>query len=323
MLEVLITRRWPDAVERRFRETFATTLNDADRSLGADGLAAALSRYDVLCPTVTDRITADVLAAARPLRTRLIANYGVGFSHIDVAACAAAGVAVTNTPDVLTDATAEIAVLLMLMAARRAGEGERLLRAGRWTGWGPTQMLGAAVTGKTLGLLGFGRIARATARRARDGFGMRVVYHSRTRCPPEVEAELDCAWRPTIEAMLAEADFVSLHTPGGAATRNLIDAARLRAMKPTAFLINTSRGDVVDEPALAEALAAGVIAGAGLDVYAEEPKVHPALLELENVALLPHLGSATLETREAMGMRVFDNVAAFAAGRTPPDLVAC
>jgi glyoxylate reductase len=321
MFEVLITRRWPEAVERRFQAEFEVTLNDADLPPGAEGLARALSHYDVVCPTVTDRITAELLAAAQPLRTRLIASYGVGYSHIDVAACAAAGIAVTNTPDVLTDATAETAILLMLMAARRAGEGERLLRAGGWTGWGPTQMLGASVTGKTLGVLGLGRIGRAVARRARDGFGMRIIYHSRTRPPPEVEAELGCDWRPSIEAMLAEADFVSLHTPGGAGTRNLINAARLNAMKPTAFLINTSRGDVVDEGALAEALRAGVIAGAGLDVYAEEPRVHPGLLELENVALLPHLGSATRETREAMGMRVFENVAAFAAGMTPPDLV--
>jgi lactate dehydrogenase-like 2-hydroxyacid dehydrogenase len=321
MLKVLITRRWPEAVERRFCETFDTTLNDADAPLGADGLKAALRSYDIVCPTVTDRFPAELIASAQPLRTRMVANYGVGFSHLDVAACAEAGIRVSNTPDVLTDATAEIAILLMLMAARRAGEGERLLRAGRWTGWGPTQMLGAAVTGKTLGLLGFGRIGRATARRARAGFGMRIIYHSRTRAPLDVEAELGAEWRGSIEAMLAEADFVSLHTPGGAAVRNLIDRTRLRAMKPTAFLINTSRGDVVDEQALAEALARGVIAGAGLDVYAEEPQVHPALIGLESVTLLPHLGSATLETREAMGMRVFDNVAAFAAGRTPPDLV--
>ena len=321
MLKVFLTRRWPEAVERRFCEAFDTTLNAADAPVDAETLGRALRDHDVVCPTVCDRISAEVVTAGGPPRTRLLANYGVGFNHIDVGACAAAGMAVTNTPDVLTDATAEMAILLMLMAARRAGEGERELRAGRWAGWRPTHMMGSGVVGKTLGLLGFGRIGRAVASRARRGFDMRVVYHSRTRAPAEVETETGAAWRPTAEAVLAEADFVSLHTPGGAATRGLIGADRLSAMKSTAFLINTARGDVVDEAALAEALAAGVIAGAGLDVHAEEPAVHPALLGLDKVVLLPHLGSATRETREAMGMRVFENVAAFAAGRTPPDVV--
>lgn len=321
MLKVLLTRRWPEAVEARFREAFDLALNAADAPLGPDALAEALRAYDVVCPTVCDRISAEVVAAGAPVRARLLANYGVGFNHIDVAACAAAGLTVTNTPDVLTDATAEVAILLMLMAARRAGEGERELRAGRWTGWRPTHLMGSGVVGKTLGLLGFGRIGRAVAIRARQGFDMPVVYHSRTRAAPEVEAETGASWRPSVEAVLAEADFVSLHMPGGAATRGLIGADRLRAMKRSAFLINTARGDVVDEAALAAALASGVIAGAGLDVYAGEPAVHPALLALDKVVLLPHLGSATRDTREAMGLRVFDNVAAFAAGRTPPDLV--
>lgn len=322
MLKVLLTRRWPEAVERRFRETFDTTLNEADAPLSPEALGRALHAYDVVCPTVCDRISADVVAAGAPIRARLLANYGVGFNHIDVAACAAAGLTVTNTPDVLTDATAEAAILLMLMAARRAGEGEREVRAGRWAGWRPTHLMGTAVVGKTLGVLGFGRIGRAVATRAGRGFDMPVVYHSRTRAAPEVEAETGASWRPTVEAVLAEADFVSLHMPGGAATRGLIGADRLRAMKPGAFLINTARGDVVDEAALAEALTNGVIAGAGLDVFADEPAVHPALLGLDNAVLLPHLGSATRETREAMGLRVFENVAAFAAGRSPPDLVA-
>ena len=322
MLKVLLTRRWPEAVERRFSEAFDTTLNEADAPLGAEALGRALREHDVVCPTVCDRITTEIVAAGGSLRARLLANYGVGFNHIDVAACTGAGVTVTNTPDVLTDATAEIAILLMLMAARRAGEGERELRNGRWAGWRPTHLMGSGVVGKTLGLLGFGRIGRAVANRGRRGFDMRVVYHSRTRAPAEVEAATGAAWRPTVEAVLAEADFVSLHMPGGVATRGLIGAERLKAMKPNAFLINTARGDLVDEAALAEALAHGVIAGAGLDVYSEEPAVHPALLGLDNVVLLPHLGSATRETREAMGMRVFENVAAFAAGRTPPDVVA-
>jgi lactate dehydrogenase-like 2-hydroxyacid dehydrogenase len=322
MFKVLLTRRWPESVERRFCETFDTTRNETDAPLDVETLGRALREHDAVCPTVCDRITAEVVAAGAPVRTRLLANYGVGFNHIDVAACAAAGVTVTNTPDVLTDATAEIAILLMLMAARRAGEGERELREGRWTGWRPTHLMGAGVVGKTLGLLGFGRIGRAVASRAQRGFGMRVVYHSRTRASAEVEAQTGAAWRPSVEAVLAEADFVSLHTPGGAATRGLIGPDQLKAMKPSAFLINTARGDVADEAALAEALAAGVIAGAGLDVYADEPSVHPALLSLDNVVLLPHLGSATRETREAMGMRVFENVCAFAAGRRPPDVIA-
>lgn len=321
MLKVLLTRRWPEAVERRFRETFDATLNEADAPMSPEALGRALRAYDVVCPTVCDRISAEVVAASAPIRARLLANYGVGFNHIDVAACAAAGLTVTNTPDVLTDATAETAILLMLMTARRAGEGEREVRAGRWAGWRPTHLMGTAVVGKTLGVLGFGRIGRAVAARARRGFDMPVVYHSRTRAAPEVEAEIGASWRPSVEAVLAEADFVSLHMPGGAATRGLIGADRLTAMKPGAFLINTARGDVVDEAALAEALANGAIAGAGLDVYAGEPAVHPALLRLDNVVLLPHLGSATRETREAMGLRVFENVAAFAAGHRPPDLV--
>jgi lactate dehydrogenase-like 2-hydroxyacid dehydrogenase len=248
MLKVFLTRRWPDAVERRFCEAFDTTLNVDDAPLGPEAIGRALRDHDVVCPTVCDRISAEVVAAGAPMRARLLANYGVGFNHIDVAACAAAGLTVSNTPDVLTDATAEVAILLMLMAARRAGEGERELRDGRWTGWRPTHLMGSGIVGKTLGLLGFGRIGQATARRAGRGFDMNVVYHSRTRAPAEVEQATGAVWRPTIEAVLAEADFVSLHMPGGPATRGLIGADQLRAMKPGAFLINTARGDVVDAP---------------------------------------------------------------------------
>jgi lactate dehydrogenase-like 2-hydroxyacid dehydrogenase len=320
MLKVCLTRRWPEAVEQRFQRAFETTLNTSDAPMSAEALHAALRTHDVVCPTVSDRISAAVIGEG-PLRARLLANYGVGFNHIDLDACRAAGLGVTNTPGVLTDATAEIAITLMLMAARRAGEGERELRTGEWRGWRPTHLIGAGVTGKTLGLLGFGRIGQAVARRARQGFDMRVCYHSRRRASPEVEAATGAEWRSTVEEVLSEADFVSLHTPGGAETRGLIDARRLAAMKPTAFLINTARGDVVDEAALASALGKGVIAGAGLDVYVEEPRVHADLLKLENVVLLPHLGSATRETREAMGLKAFENVEAFAGGRTPPDLV--
>jgi len=246
----------------------------------------------------------------------------VGVNHIDLGACRELGLAVTNTPDVLTDATAELAILLMLAAARRAGEGERELRAGQWTGWRPTHLVGAQVTGKTLGLIGYGRIAQATARKAHHGLGMRILYNSRRRAPAEVEAQTGAGFCASVEELLDASDFVSLHCPGGPETFHLIDAARLKRMKPGAFLINTARGPVVDEAALVEALREGRIAGAGLDVYEAEPKAHPGLLELQNVVLLPHLGSATVETRTAMGMKVADNLDAFFAGREPPDRVA-
>lgn len=318
---MLITRRWPEAVERRVCAAFDVTLNADDQPLTPLALSQALAEFDVVCPTVSDRIDAAVVAGAGQLRTRLLANYGVGFSHIDLEACAQAGITVCNTPGVLTDATAEIALTLMLMTARRAGEGERELRGGRWTGWRPTHLQGSGLTGKTLGVLGFGRIGQAVARRAAAGFDMQVIYHSRTRASAEVEAASGAQWRSSVREVMAEADFVSLHMPGGPETRGLIGEVELAAMKPSAFLINTARGDVLDEAALAQALARGAIAGAGLDVYAEEPCAPPALLSLENVVLLPHLGSATRETREAMGMRVFENLVAYAAGRTPPDVV--
>ena len=312
---VIVTRRLPEPVERRLAEHFDAVLNRDDVALSPAALGQALSDADAVMPTVSDRIDADVLAA-EPLRARLLANFGVGHNHIDIAAAEARGLAVTNTPGVLTDATADLAMTLMLMVARRAGEGERHLRAGDWAGWRPTHMIGRQVTGKTLGIIGFGRIGRAVARRARHGFGMTVLYY--TPSAVSVAGAEACA---SVEDLLARSDFVSLHCPGGAATRHLIDGDRLAAMKPGAILVNTARGDVVDEAALAEALAAGRIAGAGLDVYEAEPQVHPALKALENVVLLPHLGSATEETRTAMGMKMVDNALAFFAGEAPPDRV--
>ena len=319
--KVLLTRRWPEAVERRLGERYEVALNEADTPMDAAALAEALRSHDAVCPTVSDSLPAEVLEAGRG-GARILGNYGVGVNHIDLDAARRLGLAVTNTPDVLTDATAEIAILLMLMAARRGGEGERHLRAGDWTGWRPTHMMGAQVTGRTLGLIGFGRIAQAVARMARHGFAMRILYHSRRPAPAEVEAETGALFCPTVEALLEGSDFVSLHCPGGPETFHLIDAARLGRMKPAAFLINTARGPVVDEAALVEALKARRIAGAGLDVYEAEPKAHPGLLELDNVVLLPHLGSATTETRTAMGMKVADNLDAFFDGRPPPDRVA-
>jgi lactate dehydrogenase-like 2-hydroxyacid dehydrogenase len=319
-MRVLVTRRWPPEVERALQDRFEVVLNEADRPLSPAELTAAMGEFDVLCPTVSDRIDAEVIAGGD--RVRLIANYGVGFDHIDLAAAKAKGIAVTNTPGVLTDATADIAMTLLLMAARRAGEGERELRDGRWTGWRPTHLIGASIKGKVLGLVGMGRIAIATARRAKHGFGMKIAYYGRRECDPAVAAELEAERRETLYELLRVADFVSLHVPGGAETANMMDAAAFAEMKPGSYLINTARGGIVDHTALAEALERGHLAGAGLDVYPHEPEVPEVLLGFENVVLLPHLGSANAETRIAMGMKALANVEAFARGEPLPDKIA-
>jgi lactate dehydrogenase-like 2-hydroxyacid dehydrogenase len=314
--KILLTRRWPEAVEARLAASYEVTLNEADVPLDAAALAAAMREHDALCPTVTDRITREmILTEGR--RARIIGNYGAGFEHVDLDAAREGGVTVTNTPDVLTDATADIAMTLILMATRRAGEGERELRAGEWSGWRPTHLLGRSLRGKVLGLVGYGRIARAVAERA-VAFGMTVVVHSRSRAD-DVAPD---AYHSTLESLLRVSDVVSLHAPGGAATRHMINAAALQTMKRDAVLVNTGRGTLIDEAALAVALRDGVIAAAGLDVYEREPAVEAALTSLPNAVLLPHLGSATLETREAMGMKVADNLDAFFAGREPFDRVA-
>jgi lactate dehydrogenase-like 2-hydroxyacid dehydrogenase len=316
---LLVTRRWPEAAERALAGRFDVTLNADDRPLGAAAIADALRRYDAVAPTVSDALPA---ASFEGATAKIVANYGVGFSHIDTDAAKAAGVVVTNTPGVLTDCTADLAMALMLAVSRRLGEGEREVRAGRWTGWRPTHLVGARVSGATLGVIGFGRIGQAVARRAHHGFGMKVIYQDPMPIDPAIARALGAEPRDSVEAVLAEADVVTLHTVGGAANRHLIDARRLRLMKPGAFLINTARGEVIDEAALAEALAARTIAGAGLDVYEREPAIHPGLLALENVVLAPHLGSATETTRVAMGMKALDNLVAFFEGREPPDRVA-
>jgi lactate dehydrogenase-like 2-hydroxyacid dehydrogenase len=315
--KILISRRWPKAVEARLSVRYDVTLNEGDTPLTLDQLRAAMTEHDALCPTVSDKVPAAVLSAPG-VRVRIVANYGAGYEHIDLEAAKAAGIAVTNTPDVLTDTTAELAVLLMLMASRRAGEGERELRAGEWTGWRPTHLLGQSLAAKTLGLVGYGRIARATADRARALLGMSIAYHSRRRA----ENEDGAVYFDTLEALAEASDVLSLHTPGGPQTYHLINAALLKRMKPTAILINTARGSVVNEDDLAQALSDGVIAGAGLDVYQGEPAILPALLAAPNAVLLPHLGSATLETRTAMGMRVADNLDRFFDGEPLLDLVA-
>jgi lactate dehydrogenase-like 2-hydroxyacid dehydrogenase len=312
---ILLTRRWPERVERALAARYDVQFNDADLPMTAHELAAAARAFDIICPTVSDAVTGGMIAQPDRL-VRMLCNYGAGVDHIDLAACRGHGVTVSNTPDVLTEATAELAMLLMLMVCRRAGEGERELRAGLWTGWRPTHMLGRKLSGRVLGLVGFGRIAQATARMAR-GFGMDIIYYSRR----PAEAELGATYYAELASLLAAADFVSLHVPGGAATRDLIGAAELRRMKREAYLINTARGSVVDEEALAAALTQGVIAGAGLDVFAGEPHVAPALLAAPNLVALPHLGSATQETREEMGFRALSNLEAFLAGTPLPDRV--
>jgi lactate dehydrogenase-like 2-hydroxyacid dehydrogenase len=269
--------------------------------------------HDALCPTVTDRIDESVLATDGR-RVQLIGNFGVGYNHIDVEAAKRLGIRVSNTPDVLTETTADLAILLLLMTTRRAGEGERELRAGRWIGWRPTHMMGQSLAGKVLGLIGFGRIAQATARKAHHAFGMRIAYNGRRRAGAAVEQETGAEFIDSVDELVAVCDVVSLHCPGGASTFHLINAERLRLMKRSAVLINTARGPVVDEAALVAALTERRIAAAGLDVYEEEPRVHPGLLALENAVLLPHLGSATVETRTAMGMRVAQNLEAYFAG---------
>jgi lactate dehydrogenase-like 2-hydroxyacid dehydrogenase len=289
--------------------------------LTQDQLRTAFAEYDAILPTVSDSLP----AAAFPegtARTRLLGNFGVGISHIDTDAAHRLGITVTNTPGVLTDCTADIAMTLLLGVARRAGEGERELRSGNWTGWRPTHMIGSRVSGKTIGIIGMGRIGKATARRAHFGFGMDVVFYNRSKVDDDETRAMAARQLPTIEDVLAEADFVSLHCPGGAENRHLMDGRRLAAMKRGAFLINTARGDVVDQQALIAALQSGTIAGGGLDVFDGEPAVPEALRRMENVMLLPHLGSATEETRVAMGMKVVENTVAFFEGRDVPDRVA-
>jgi lactate dehydrogenase-like 2-hydroxyacid dehydrogenase len=317
---VVVTRRLPEPVEQQLAKDFDARLNQEDRPLGPDGLREALRTADALLCTVTDRLTAEVLAE-EPRRARLLANFGVGFNHIDVDAAKARGLAVSNTPDVLTDATADLAMTLLLVVTRRAGEGERQLRSGGWTGWRPTHMLGTQVSGKTLGLVGMGRIARAVAKRAHHGFGMRIIFHDPFPPSPADAAALGAEPRERLEQVLEEADFVSLHCPATPETRHLMNGERLARLKPGAFLINTARGDVVDEAALVAALRSGRLAGAGLDVYEREPQVSPELLAMENVVLLPHLGSATQETRVAMGMRALENLRLFFRGAPLRDKV--
>lgn len=314
--KLLITRRLPDRVLEAARARFDVTLRDRTEVLSGDELRAALRDHDAVLPTLGDRFQAEVFADVPAPRARILANFGVGYNHIDAEAAKAAGIAVSNTPGAVTDATADIAVSLILMTARRLGEGERILRAGGWEGWGPVQMLGTHVTGKRLGVIGFGRIGKAIARRCHHGFDMEVVFHNRSR--------VEDPGLPARQVQMAEAmaaDFVVVAVPGSRETYHLINAKALEMMKKTGIFVNISRGDVVDETALIDALRKGQIAGAGLDVYEFEPKVPAALMAMENVTLLPHLGTACLEVRENMGMMAVANLVAWADGKAPPNQV--
>ena len=316
MPKLLITRRLPDKVLAAAATRYEVTLRDDTSVLSAAELRAALRDFDAVLPTLGDRFQPDVFADVPQPRAKVLANFGVGYNHIDAVAARAHGVAVTNTPGAVTDATADIALTLILMTARRAGEGERILRAGNWRGWGPVEMLGMHVTGRRVGIIGLGRIGKAIAKRCHAGFGMEVVFHTRsTVADPGIPARQV----PLAEAMAA--DIVVVAVPGGAATFHLINAETLALMRRDAILINISRGDVVDEAALVDCLRTGCIAGAGLDVYEQEPRVHPGLLGFENVSLLPHLGTAALEVRENMGMMALANLIAHLDGKPMPNQV--
>ncbi len=316
MADLLISKLLPDAVLAAARARYNVTLRDTDASMTEAEVTAALESYDAVLPTLGDCFTGDAIRACGSVRCKLIANFGVGYNHIDAAAAKDRGILVTNTPGAVTDATADIALTLILMTARRAGEGERLVRAGKWTGWQPTQMLGLHISGKTVGIIGMGRIGQAIAHRCREGFGCRIVYANRSKKSLNGAEQLD-----TAADVAKKADIVVIATPGGPETRHLIDAPIFDAMQSHAILVNISRGDVIDEAALISALDAGKLAGAGLDVYEQEPLVPQALIDMENVTLLPHLGTAALDVREGMGMMALANVDAFFAGNEPPNLV--
>jgi len=318
--KVVITRRLPAAAEERATKLFDVELNASDVPLDVAALARAMREADGLLPCVADKITAELLATPGR-KARIVANYGVGYNNIDVAAAKANGIVVTNTPDVLTEDTADLALTLMLATARRAGEGERELRSGKWTGWRPTHMLATRVNGKTLGLIGIGRIGRAVARRAHLGFGMKIIYHDPYPLSEADAQALGAERKDSIEAVLNASDFVSLHCPATPETRHLMNAARLAQMRKGSILINTARGDVVNENDLIAALQAGTIGGAGLDVFENEPAINPKLLSSNRVVALPHMGSATIEGRVDMGEKVIINIKTFMDGHRPPDRV--
>ncbi len=318
--KVFLTRKWPASVEAKLQACYDVTLNIGDRPLTADEFKHALQNYDAVCPTVCDSFPAEVLNVANK-RCKILGNFGVGYNHIDIDAAKAQNLIITNTPGVLTESTADIAMTLLLMSARRGAEGDRLVRAQQWQGWCPTHMMSSDITGATLGLIGFGRIAQAMARKAHHGFGMKIIYFKPSPAEQSTIDNLNATACNSIEEVLQSADFVSLHCPGGEATQHLINQQMLDLMKPTAHLINTARGDVIDTEALINTLKSKGIMGAGLDVYEGEPNINKGLLKLDNVSLLPHLGSATIATRTAMGEKVLNNLAAYFKGLAIPDRV--
>ena len=318
-LSVVVTRSLPAPVEARMRELFDVTLNSTDAPMSAEALARAMAEADVLVPTITDRIDARLLAQAGP-QLRLIANYGAGFDHIDVATALQRGILVSNTPGVLAEDTADMAMALILSVPRRLPEGAALMRSGQWQGWSPTALMGQRIAGKRLGILGLGRIGRAIARRA-PPFGLEIHYHNRRRLHADTEAELGLTWWESLDQMLARIDILSINVPHTPSTFHLMNARRLRLMKPEAYIVNTARGEVIDENAMIRMLKAGDLAGAGLDVYERGADLNPALTELPNVLPLPHMGSATVEGRLEMGEKVILNIKTFADGHRPPDQV--
>ena len=316
---VIVTRKLPDIIETRMMELFDAELNLEDTAMSREALEAAVARADILVPTVTDRIDASLIEKAGP-QLQMIANFGNGIDHVDLVAAKKRGIVVSNTPDVLTEDTADMTMALILAVSRRLSEGERLVRAGEWTGWSPTGMLGHRIWGKRLGIVGMGRIGQAVARRAK-GFGLSIHYHNRKRVPDEIEQGLEATFWSSLDQMIAHMDIVSINCPHTPATYHLLNSRRLALMKPHAYVVNTARGEVIDETALAQALAEGRIAGAGLDVFEKEPAINPRLLKLDNVVLLPHMGSATIEGRVAMGEKVLINIRTFVDGHNPRDRV--
>ncbi|HEX2559327.1 D-glycerate dehydrogenase [Phenylobacterium sp.] len=317
--KVIVTRKLPDPVETRMRELFDAELNLSDEPMSRDALAQALQRADVLAPTITDKLDAETLALAGS-QLKLIANFGAGVDHIDVAAANAKGITVTNTPGVLTEDTADLTMTLMMAVLRRVVEGANILREGKFSGWSPTWMLGRRITGKRLGIIGMGRIGQAVARRAR-AFGLQIHYHNRKPVSHLIAEELGATYWDSLDQMLARVDIVTVHSPHTPATYHLLSARRLKLLQPHAIVINTARGEIVDEAALAQLLTAGKIAGAGLDVFEREPEIKPELLAAPNTVLLPHMSSATVEGRIDMGEKVIINIKTWMDGHRPPDRV--
>jgi glyoxylate reductase len=318
-LSVVVTRRLPEAVETRMKELFNVELNESDARMSRDEIVAAMQRADVLVPCVTDHIDANMLASAGE-KLKLIANYGAGVDHVDVASARQRGILVSNTPGVVTDDTADMAMALILAVTRRIPEGLSVMQAGNWKGWSPTAFMGGRIGGKRLGILGMGRIGQALAKRAR-AFGMQIHYHNRKRLRPETEAEFEATYWESLDQMVTRMDVISVNCPHTPSTFHLLNARRLKMFKPSAVVVNTSRGEVIDENALTRMLRAGEIAGAGLDVFEHGHEINPRLRELSNVVLLPHMGSATVEGRVEMGEKVIINIKTYADGHRPPDLV--